>query len=103
MNGNKSYYLVCKSVCFYSAVDESLFFEWIKRIARIQKVDGAGDEFYLYFKNASISDNDLRDLLAMFYRYKIDMKQLGQFFNEDNKEWFYGKPKGYWHRRVFGV
>lgn len=49
-----------------------------------------------------IVDNDLRELLALFYRYKIDMKQLRVFLNEQNKEWFYGRPKGYWHYRVFG-
>ena len=100
---NHDIILTCKSVYFYSPVDESLFFEWIKRIPGIKKVGGVGDKLYLHFKTTSISDNDLRDLLAMFYRYKIDMKQLRQFLNEDNREWFYGKPKGYWHRRVFGV
>ena len=47
-------------------------------------------------------DQDLREILALFYRYKIDMKQLVVFLNNKNKMWFFDPPKGYWHRRVFG-
>jgi hypothetical protein len=95
--------LICKSVWFYSNIDEDLFFEWIKKIPSIIRCDGRGDELYLYVNNAHISDDDLRELLALFYRYKIDMRQLQVFLQPNNKEWFYGSPKGYWHRRVFGL
>jgi len=45
----------------------------------------------------------MRELLALFYRYKIDMKQLQIFLNKNNKQWFQDNTKAYWHRRVFGV
>ena len=102
MKNNPEIILVCKSVIFYCLKDEDAFFEWIKKIPSIVKFDGVHDELYLYIKSKKIPDNDLRDLLALFYRYKIDMKQLAMFLNEHNKDWFYGRPKGYWFNKVFG-
>lgn len=79
------------------------FFEWLKRVKSITDLEGVGDELYLCFKNAKISAEDLRELVALFYRYKIDMKQLKIFLNEKNKEWFFENRKSYWHRKVFGL
>ena len=94
--------LVCKAVTYYSYRDEDIFFEWISRIKCIIKFDGIRDELYLYIKNKRLSNENLRDLLALFYRYKIDMKQLKIFLNKNNKKWFYDNKKAYWHRKVFG-
>lgn len=50
-----------------------------------------------------IIDDDLRELLALFYRYKIkNMQQLQIFLNNDNKTWFYENKKTFWHKKVFG-
>ncbi len=96
-------YLTCKRVIFYSQLDEEKFFEWLQSIKAIIRVDGVGDKLYLYCKNKTISDEDLREIIALFYRYKVDMKQLAIFLNNKNKTWFLGSPRGYWHRKVFGV
>lgn len=101
---NKNNYLICKSVWYHSQVDEDLFFEWITKIPSIIKFDGIHDELYLYIKNYTIPDDDLRELIALFYRYKVDnMNQLKIFLNDSNRDSFYGSPKGYCHRRVFGT
>lgn len=99
----KNVVLVCKSVWYYSSVDEDMFFEWITKISSVIKCDGVGDELYLYFASKKISCADLRELLALFYRYKIAMKQLQVFLNKDNKQWLQDNKKAYWYRRVFGV
>jgi len=95
--------LTCKEVWYYSPIDEELFFIWIKKIGSIAHFDGIGDELYLYFETNEVSEDDLRELLALFYRYKIDMKQLSRFLTEDNKKWFYGNKKAFWHKKVFGA
>lgn len=94
--------LTCKAVKFHFELDEAAFFEWIKKIPSIIKYNGRGNELYLYFKNKNISDDDLRSVIGLFYRYKIDMKQLQIFLDDNNREWFEGKPKGFWYHRVFG-
>ncbi len=94
--------LVCKAVNYYSSHDEAAFFEWIKKIPSIIKVDGLHDELYLDIESKDITDNELRELIALFYRYKVSMNQLAVFLNKNNEEWFHGKPKGYWYKKVFG-
>ena len=92
--------LICKSVKFYSFKDEDAFFEWIKKIECIRKFSGKGRELYLHLTD-KIDDTNLDDLIGLFYRYKIDMKQLAQFLTRKNKDWFYDK-KAFWFKKVFG-
>lgn len=98
----KKFKLVCKKVKFYFEKDETAFFEWIEKIKCIDHISATGNELYLHIKEKEIDDDNLRDLIGLFCRYKIDMKQLQMFLNESNKEWFYGSPKGFWHKRIWG-
>lgn len=97
MNKN---YITCKKVEFLSSFDEDAFFEWIKKIECIENIEGAGDELYLDLSSTDLQDKDLRELIALLYRYNIDMKQLKIFLNDNNKKWF-AKPGTYWCDRVF--
>lgn len=94
--------LVCNSIWFYSDIDEEIFFEWLQKIPSIQKIEAVSSDLNLYVDKKLLNDDDFRELLALFYRYKVDMKQLQTFLTKKNREWFYGSPKGYWHYRVFG-
>ena len=87
--------LICKQVTFYSQNDETSFFEWLKRIVAINEIEGVGNEIRLHIENASIDDESLRDLIAIFYRYGIELTQLSQFKNKDNEEWFYENKFSY--------
>lgn len=92
--------LICKRVGFYSENDELCFFEWISRIKAIKKYEGVNDEIHLHIPRNKISNANLRDLTALFYRYKIDMEQLKQFLNDSNREW-YAHEEAYWHKDIF--
>lgn len=81
----KDNYLICKKVFFYSDLDEAMFFDWIKRIKCIAKFEGAGDELYLNLMQNELSYEDMKDLIALCYRYKIKMDQLEKFINEKNR------------------
>jgi hypothetical protein len=99
----KKVILICKRVKYHSINDEAAFFEWIHKIKSITKYNGLRDELYLYMKSNHVPDADLREIIGLFYRYKIDMKQLKLFLNEANEAWFYlGKYKAYWHKKIFG-
>ncbi len=67
-------------------IDEDIFFEWIKRITCIKKIEGAGEELYLDLVEHDLEYEDMKNLIALFYRYKINMKQLAKFVNEKNKD-----------------
>ena len=94
--------LECKKVGFYAEGDELSFFNWIESIKAIKKYYGEGDIIYLKLSASKLSDSNLRELIALFYRYKIEMTQLKQFLNESNESWFQKNPQSFWHRKVFG-
>ena len=93
--------LSCKRVMFYSEGDECSFFNWIKEINCIKKIEGVGDTILLHIKSRKVSNVCLHELIALFHRYKIDMKQLSQFLNDNNKEWFFDNKQGFWHKKTF--
>ncbi len=86
---------------FYSEGDEISFFNWIKSINCVKKSEGKGDTIVLHIKSFNPSNVCLRDIIALFHRYNIEMSQLKQFLNDKNKEWFFNNKKAYWHTKVF--
>lgn len=100
-NVTKTIILVCTGVRYGSPLDEDMFFEWISKIPIITKFDGETIYLYLYIKSQKISRANLRELIALFYRYKVDMKQLAIFLNSSNKSWFYDNKTAYWHKEIF--
>lgn len=95
-------YLTCKRVRYCAPKDEDIFFEWIKKIKCVKSFEGARDELYLDLVETPPTDQDLEDLIGLFYRYKVDMKQLARFLTPENKAWFYDNKKAFWHKKVFG-
>lgn len=93
--------LICKAVKFHCRKDEDAFFEWIKKFDCIDRISGLGRELYLHIAADEIHDYNLRDLLGLFYRYKLDMQQLSRFLTDDNKKWFYDNKKAFLHKKVF--
>ena len=93
--------LRCKRVGFYSEEDEMLFHEWLRRIRAVRKVDHDTDTTLVHVQSR-VSRRDLWELLGVFERYHIDMRQLAQFRTRTNEEWF-ADPKMYFHKKVFGT
>ncbi len=77
-------YLTCKRVIYYSILDEEMFFEWLKKIKCISNIEGAKDELYLDLIDKDMTYEDMKNFIAIFYRYKIDMTQLAKFINKYN-------------------
>jgi hypothetical protein len=94
--------LIAKSVTFYSLGDEAVFFGWLKAITCIGEITGIGGELHLKIKRRHISRSDLRDLIAISFRYGIAMRQLAQFQTDKNEIWFKNKH-AYWHKEIFGT
>ena len=89
--------LDCSNIRFGSQLDEKHLFVWASEIAGFVRWEGDT----LVMRSRQISKATLGDLLALFWRYQIPMKQLAQFESERNAAWFRA-PHMYWHRRVFG-
>lgn len=89
--------LDCSRVTFGSQLDERHLFEWAMQISGVIR----WEKDTLVVKSLNLSQASLRELLALFIRYHIPMKQLAQFRNARNEEWF-SAPQMYWHAHVFG-
>ncbi len=89
-------YLDCSGVRFGSQLDEKHLFYWAAEITCFVR----WEQDILVVKSSRISEEALRDLLALFWRYNIPMKQLAQFRNTANEDWF-AAPIMYWHKMVF--
>jgi hypothetical protein len=94
--------LTCRRVTFYSPGDETAFFEWLARITSIVRAEGQGDAILLRLSSRRISEHNLRELIALFRRYRIPMPQLAQFENKSNRAWF-RSSKAFWYSAVFGT
>lgn len=93
--------LIAKRVAYYSQGDEAAFFNWIASIPCIETIEGMGEELHLHIRQSRISDKNLRELIGLFRRYDISMRQLAQFKTSRNEKWF-AAPQMYWFKRVFG-
>jgi hypothetical protein len=94
--------LECRKVRFYSDNDEAAFFSWANSIPRVASVKGRGHSIIVSVKSGNISDLTLRELIALFKRYRIAMKQLAQFKSPQNKSWF-AASDAFWFKSVFGA
>ena len=93
---------VAHSVVYYSEIDEDLFFEWLRRIRCIERVYGEGRDLYIELKDTDVEDGHVVELIAVFYRYRIDMRQLASLLTNTNAHWFKNEEK-FWYELVFGM
>ena len=98
---NKAF-IICDPVIFYSHKDEDVFFAWIKRWKDFQIFDTSTGMLRACLKSETMCNEDLLSALTLCYRYRIDMKQFAQFLTPENKHWFFGDKKAFWHKWVFG-
>jgi hypothetical protein len=83
---------------FFSANDESAMFEWLHKI-KILTVEGIGADLCFKLRRRP-TDGQLRDLLALFFRYGLNMRPLAALRTPANESWF-ADPAKYWFAAVF--
>lgn len=95
--------LVAREVMYFSAGDEHCFFAWLDRIAAVKSVRGRGRDVAIELDENACTDADLRELLALFHRYGVELQQLRQLITNANAHWFRDNQRTYWHDAVFGA
>jgi hypothetical protein len=73
----------------------------VRSIGAVQNCRGIGASIQVEVDPLALNDDDLRELIGLFDRYGIDMRQLAQFENESNRIWFRDNKFAYWHSKVF--
>ncbi|HTS78866.1 MAG TPA: hypothetical protein VMG40_21825 [Bryobacteraceae bacterium] len=86
---------------FFSQLDEDSFFGWLEKLPCVSGFQGRGDVLLIRVLQSRVDEGALRDLLALFYRYRIEMGQLAVFDKPEFAHWFH-KKSAYWYKRVFG-
>jgi len=90
-----------KCPSYYSDFDEDNFFAWIKRVTSVTDINGDRDELIIKVDIPRFNSTDLLELLAVFRRYRIDLRVLGRLETSENRSWFNDRSK-WWHAYVFG-
>jgi hypothetical protein len=89
------------SMQYYSQSDEASFLSWLQSIPGVVRTEGRGRELAIYLRSKRLSEESLRELIAIYKRYHGNMAEVSQFEDESNTSWF--KTTGaYWHEDVFG-
>ncbi|WP_334129354.1 hypothetical protein [Sneathiella sp.] len=88
------------SVMYFGPNDESAFFEWIEKIPSISNYFGEGRSLFMTVDMKKLNETDLRSIIALFHRYKIEKKQLKVFNTGKFSKWF-SDPIQYWYEDVF--
>ena len=59
------------------------------------------DETHLRVSSADVPFDDLRELIGLFHRYNVDMKQLAIFETKQNSVWL-RYDGAFWAEKIFG-
>ena len=87
---------------FYSPEDEASFFSRLESIPGVSRVMGTGRNLEVTLHSSQLSEEALREMLALHQRYQLPMRGLAMFLSFENESWF-AAPEAYWHDAVFGV
>lgn len=87
---------------FYSRGDERRLFQGFKDIAAIRSVRGVGRDLLLDIELATLGKEDLRELLALLWRYGIPLAPLRVFSDRKKFNWLMD-AQGYWHDDMFAA
>ncbi len=93
--------LQADSVVFYSRQDEASFFARLQQLPCVVDVAGMGRILHIQVDRQRVDDEALTELLALFRRYQVDMRQLRVFDERRFARWF-RRRQSHWHDAVFG-
>jgi hypothetical protein len=101
MSTSPSVELQATGVRFYSQGDEAAFFGWLSKLPFVERYEGRGLTLYISVNAMAVDEDGLRELLALFRRYGVELKQLAVFDRDEFADWFRSEH-AYWHKGVFG-
>ena len=79
---------------YFSQKDEDHFFRWAQELSCVSSVDRG----VLSIDTQLVSDDELRELLALLTRYGLSIEPLRGLADATNKHWF-NDPQAYWNVR----
>jgi hypothetical protein len=83
--------LEATGVRFFSQGDESAFFAWLNKLPFVDRCEGRGRTLYIHVNYAAVDEDGLREMLALFRRYGVGLRQLALFDREEFADWYRNK------------
>ncbi|MEU6827876.1 hypothetical protein ABZ894_04410 [Nocardia beijingensis] len=101
MNGIGNVVIEAIGVTYYSPHDEAVFFGWLDKIPCIESYRGQLRTLYLTIDLDAVDEGGLYEIVALYRRYNIDLKELRVLGADQVSPWF-NDPDRWWHEEVFG-
>ncbi|WP_039798155.1 hypothetical protein [Nocardia araoensis] len=100
MNSTGTVVIEATGVTYYSPQDEAAFFGWLDKISCIESYQGRVRTLYLTVDLDAVDEDGLRELVALYRRYNINLKELRVLDADRVGPWF-SDPDRWWHAEVF--
>jgi hypothetical protein len=94
--------LIANNLHWFSDHDEAAFFEWLDKISCVENYNGQENVLNITINEIELDDNCLREIIALFYRFKQEMTQLAVFRDDAKRPWFSNNRQAFWYKKVFG-
>ncbi len=78
---------------YFSQKDEDHFFRWAQELRCVSSVN----QGVLSIDAELVTDDELRELLALLTRYRLSIEPLRGLQSAANEHWF-NDPKAYWNK-----
>src|SRR5690242_13947241 len=88
--------IVVRGPVYFSPGDERAFFDWLLSIPCVDSVGGEVYDVHVRLKRVP-SNRDLRELVALLHRYRMNLKSLAVLRHSRIPDWFAGDA------RIFGA
>ena len=93
--------LIIQEGKYYSQADEKAFYDRLNQLRCVKSVRGEPDGLHIALSRPP-TQMQLQELIALLYRYGLDMRPLASLPTERNAAWFANDRKMFWHAKVFG-
>jgi hypothetical protein len=85
---------------YYCYQDEESFYRWLKTIEGIERFVGGPQGLTLHVKQAGLNRDDWADLIGLFMRYDLNMRDLRELVTPDHEAWL-KDPQKYWYQKMW--
>jgi hypothetical protein len=85
---------------FYSSGDERRLFEGLEAISGLREIRGEGRDLILDIQINALGKEDMRELLALLWRYGISLAPLRPISERKKFRWLIDEEK-YWYSDMF--
>lgn len=92
--------LIVEGPTYYSTGDETASYTWLLGIGSVRSVGGRLRDLHIELADDKLPDDDLRELIGILHRYRMDMRGLARFATRANSRWFRSSTT-FWHDAVF--